>query len=322
MLGTRKGLLLGTVLTSGLLLAGCTTGSSSIQFAVGADGTILASTDSGVTWTPQASHTGNDLNSVSFNGTKNGCAVGLASTVVVTTDGSTWTKVANVPKGNWRSVDTYQNVVISYTGPYPTNIVGTAVGDNGRIMTTADDCKTWTMQVSGTTNDLLGVAARYNGSGAAFAVGQHGTILHTTDGTAWTAQTSGTTHDLRGVAIDNLTTAYAVGEHGVILKTTDSGGTWTAQTSGVGTRLDSIVINGSDVYAVGEAGVILKTTDGGTTWTPQSSGTTRELRTVSSESGVTLVIGDHGTVLTTSNGGTTWTPQTSGTTKTLRGGVA
>ncbi|HEV7678836.1 MAG TPA: YCF48-related protein [Candidatus Dormibacteraeota bacterium] len=318
-------MLLGTVLSSGLLLTACTTGSITYRFAVGADGTILATSDGGTTWTPQASHTGNDLTSVSFAGTKKGCAVGLASTVVATTDGSTWSKVSNVPKGDWRSVDTYQNIGFD-PSPYPANVIGTAVGDNGRIMTTVDGCMHWTKRTSGTTNDLLGVSMLYgSGNGLrAFAVGQHGTILYTSDGTTWSAQTSGTTHDVRGVYSQGSGIAYAVGEHGVLLNTTNAGGTWTAQSSGVTTRLNSVVFNGLTAFAVGEAGVILTTIDGGTTWTAQTSGTTRELRAVSltgSDIFNVMVVGDHGTLLTTTDGGTTWTSQTSGTTKTLRGGV-
>jgi photosystem II stability/assembly factor-like uncharacterized protein len=321
-LGTKRAVLFGTVLASGVLLTACTTGDINVRFAVGQDGTILATTDAGTTWTGQVSHTGNDLNSASFASTTNGCAVGLASTVVRTTNGATWNKVPNVPKGDWRRIDIYQNVAFG-PYPYPTNIIGTAVGDNGKIMTTVDGCKHWTKRTSGTTSDLFGVSMKYGtGNGLqAFAVGQHGVILYTADGSIWTSQTSGTPHDLRAVDYAGGSSAYAVGEHGVILVTSNNGTTWAPQTSGVTTRLNSVTFNSGNGYAVGEAGVILHTTDGGTNWNPQTSGTTRELRAVSFSGSDGMIIGDHGTLLTTTDGGTNWTSQTSGTTKTLRGGV-
>lgn len=44
------------------------------------------------------------------------------------------------------------------------------------------------------------------------AVGDHGTVLHTTNGGAtWTSQSSGTANDLRGVSFTDANTGTAVG---------------------------------------------------------------------------------------------------------------
>lgn len=342
MIGTKRGTLLGVLaLGGGLLLSACaTTGNSAIRFAFGSDGLILASTDGGSSWSPQASHTGNDLYGASFNGTTNGCAVGKASTVVVTTDGSTWSKVSGVPSGsNLRAIDvwpgsptvvssaaavplngttTVTSTIITTTGS--NNSFGYAVGENGRILGTLDSCQHWTKLTSGTTDDLMGVSLHVPNSLEAWAVGQHGTILHTTDGVTWTPQVSGTTHDLRAIRM-LAGFGWAVGEHGVIVFTSNGGNTWTPENSGVTTRLNSIGTSEGGVYVVGENGVILTLT-GPSIWAQQVSGTTRELRSVSSVSGSDgVIVGDHGTVLVTSNGGSTWTPHSSGTTKTLRGSV-
>jgi photosystem II stability/assembly factor-like uncharacterized protein len=57
------------------------------------------------------------------------------------------------------------------------------------------------------------------------AVGNIGTILHTTDGGAtWTSQNSGTTNRLNGVFFVDGCTGTAVGDTGMILRT-NTGGT-------------------------------------------------------------------------------------------------
>ena len=57
---------------------------------------------------------------------------------------------------------------------------GTAVGDQGTIVRTADGGTTWTAQQSGTTNQLHGVS--FTDANTGTAVGLQGTILRTTDG--------------------------------------------------------------------------------------------------------------------------------------------
>jgi hypothetical protein len=63
---------------------------------------------------------------------------------------------------------------------FPRTNVGTAVGDFGTILRTSDGGITWSLQISGTTNDLNSVCFIDSSSGT--AVGDGGTIIHTTDG--------------------------------------------------------------------------------------------------------------------------------------------
>jgi hypothetical protein len=58
------------------------------------------------------------------------------------------------------------------------------------------------------------------------AVGDNGTILHTSDGgSTWVPQTSGTTKNLYGLNFSNSSTGTIVGEDGTILRTTTGGAT-------------------------------------------------------------------------------------------------
>src|SRR5438094_3098479 len=74
---------------------------------------------------------------------------------------------------------------------------GTVVGEYGTIVTTTDGGNSWTIQVSGTTQNLWAISFKDSNNGT--GVGEGGTILGTTDGGAnWVSQISGTTRQLRG----------------------------------------------------------------------------------------------------------------------------
>ena len=99
---------------------------------------------------------------------------------------------------------------------------GTVVGEYGTIVRTTDGGNSWTIQVSGTTQNLWAVSFKDSNKGT--AVGEGGTFLGTTDGGAsWVPQPSGTTLQLRGVSLSDANTGTAVGEGGTILRTTDGG---------------------------------------------------------------------------------------------------
>ena len=94
---------------------------------------------------------------------------------------------------------------------------------------------TWGSQISGTGQNLNGIACP--GTTTCFAVGANGTIVATTNGgsTSWTVQGSGiTTNSLNGIACLSTTNCYAVGatggggSPGTILNTID-GSTWLTQ---------------------------------------------------------------------------------------------
>src|SRR5438105_14925340 len=66
---------------------------------------------------------------------------------------------------------------------------------------------------------------------------------------------------LTAVAAASTTTAWAVGEAGTILATTDGGATWVVQTSGTNQMLDGVGAASTTVaWAVGWNGTILATT--------------------------------------------------------------
>ena len=193
---------------------------------------------------------------------------------------------------------------------------GWAVGSSGRIVATTNGGSTWTVQSSGTTNTLYGLAA-FDATHA-WAVGQGG-VIRFFNGTSWVSQTSGVTTDLYAVTFVSATQGWAVGAGGVIRTTTNGGATWTSQASGTTAALMGVAaVDSTRVWISGAGGTIRFFN--GSTWAGQTSGTTSGLNGIAFlNASQGWAVGAAGTIRTTNDGGVTWTGQTSGTTTTLYG---
>ena len=172
-----------------------------------------------------------------------------------------------------------------------------------------------------------------------WAVGDQGTVVHTTDGGAhWTAQTSGVADDLTGVTFTDAQSGWATGVTsypgsdsvtGVIIHTADGGQLWTTQATPVSDAGLGGVAFADSLHglAVGEVQgdssdnvtVILGTDDGGTTWTEQHSYNPPEVQNTGDGvlNGVACTDADHAVavgggsgateIFRTVDGGATWT---------------
>ena len=139
---------------------------------------------------------------------------------------------------------------------------GFAAGAGGRIL--HYDGTKWTLQVSGTTDDLFVIGSL--GPNNALAAGTAGTVLHF-DGTSWTFANGGTIEALGG-GTGSPSDLFLVGDGGTILHSSDAV-TWNAQASGTANDLTAAE---EHLFAVGAAGTILHYD--GTSWSAQSSPTT------------------------------------------------
>jgi hypothetical protein len=151
-------------------------------WAVGADASIIVTSDGGTTWTEQNPPGGfsEDLNSVYFHDANNGWAVGDNGSILFTGDGgSNWTTQA-APVG---FTETLNSVYFQSVNN------GWAVGDNGSILATGDGGANWTAQ-----NPPVGFLENLNSvyfhdANNGWAVGESASILATGDGGAnWTLQ--------------------------------------------------------------------------------------------------------------------------------------
>lgn len=220
-----------------------------------------------------------------------------------------------------------------------------AVGDNARIMTSANGAD-WTVEavqltnsvsstntvffcIGGTTNLL--VAAGTGGSLAISPNFVYPVVQTNTDGSLFTNNVSslglswyskpapaGTTNDLAGVCTFS-NKFYLVGGNGTLLNSPD-GTNWTRLTSGTSNYLSGIAAHTNGLLVLtGNEGTIL-TSPNGTNWTSRTAGTTNWLYRVRCLNGKLLTVGENGALLTSPNG-TNWASLASGVTNWLNDAV-
>jgi len=255
--------------------------------AVGDAGTILRSTDGGLSWTAAPSGTSADLVSVNLGGSRFS-ASGTGGTVVVSFDaGATWID---------RSITTGATLEVFSAA----SDVIWAASDDGTLYLSQNNGLDWEVRYDDPRFSWRGgEASTQNSPGC--VVGDQGAILTASDGSDWHNVASGVSADLKGL-IGPYGWAIIVGERGTILKSTDLGNTWSPRNSGTGADLEAAARGYGD-FAVGAHGTILKSTDAGETWCPLQSGTAARLNGISGSDLTLLAVGAGGTILRTSDGG-------------------
>jgi len=273
---------------------------------VGNYGTIVRTTDGGITWTVQASGTMETLREVSFTDANHGTAVGDNGIILNTIDGGeTWD--AQISGTN----DPLYGVSFSDANH------GTVVGMMGIILRTIDGGNNWTPQQSGLVGfygALLSVSFVDANNG--IIVGTDGTILHTMDGGVnWALQSSGTSRTLSGVSFIDVNSGIAVGSAGTVLKTIDAGTNWDLTQITENSLYDVSYTDINNIIIVGQNGYATMLTDGGTV--------SHEFHLTTGESfyGASLntFVGENGQVFCFSNDGTTCDNQSTGTVSWLYG---
>jgi hypothetical protein len=121
-------------------------------------------------WIQQTSGTTENLNAVSCVNTNVATVVGDNGTILRTTDGGNiWSEIGGGTTDRLWSVS---------FGDTLTGIIAGDIGSSGKLLKTIDGGIIWATQSSDTTLSLLGIGM--SGPNTAIAVGQSGTILHTT----------------------------------------------------------------------------------------------------------------------------------------------
>lgn len=206
-----------------------------------ADGTYTTNQASGlgVIWNAVVPRpTTNDVQGVTVFGGQF-VVTGGAGTILVSGDGTNWTRRPAPTAAFLSSVESYPDGLV-------------AVGDEGTILT-SPDASTWTVRASNTTNWIYRV--RYL-QGQLIAVGENGTILTSADGANWTAQVSNTRLWLSDVEWVG-DTYFVAGTQGTMLASTNAVN-WT----NIGTitlkSLYGLATGNGQLVAVGVEGVIVR----------------------------------------------------------------
>ena len=259
-------------------------------WAVGSDGTIIATDDGGTTWINQPSPDSTDLYGVHFINSTHGWVVGKSGLILTTDNGGI----------KWN----YQEQIETYPTLNSVHFVdqnnGWAAGDGGTVLATSDGGVTWVLQTSNSVSILNDIHFIDQNNG--WAAGDADTVLATINGgTTWAPQTIGTTNvNLSSIHFLNQNNGWAAGDADTVLATINGGTTWAPQTIGTtNVNLSSIhFIDSNNGWTVGDGGVILATDNGGTTWAPQTSGTTENLLNVHlPDPQNAWAVGDNGVIL-------------------------
>jgi len=276
-------------------------------WAVGAQGTILHTANSGASWVVQPSSTSEILQRVQFVGASRGWAVGLNGTILSTANGGeTWTES--------RRPTTAHLYGLSFVSATTGWVVGHS-DDGGVILKTTDGGRSWSARAPDPQQLYEAVSFVDERTGW---VGGAGVVLSTTDGGAtWRRQElQGTSEGgipfplfFRDARFTSRTRGVLVGNaqnDDTIATTGDGGSTWTTLRRHFPPEVLNGVASGDaeHFWAVGSGGHVERSDDGGVTWATQATPTIETLRGVwfvDAASG--WAIGNSGVILRTSNGG-------------------
>ena len=240
--------------------------------AVGDVGTILTTSNAGLSWIRQNSNSTNyRLNGVWFPTPSRGFVVGSAGRLIETTNGGT----------SWNAVTVSASGQELNAIQFVDDMRGFAVGNGGVILRTLDGGDSWVRYTpSVTTQNLRSVwAVDVAGTMYAWACGDIGTIVGTVDdGDTWTIYTPTVTSDgLTGVVRLSADEAIAVGLNNRLARTDPgmSGPVWSL--SGTPSEFANFYAASWPVAGRAYAGGINQasianiqvSTDGGFTWASQ-----------------------------------------------------
>ena len=238
--------------TSPDLLSVAFTEDGQLGLAVGANGTILKSTNRGATWTSRQSGTDVSLRSVDLaeNG-QTAWAVGDAGTILHSLDaGDSWLLRAS----NTGAV--LFSIAFGTSGQ-----TGWAVGNDGTALRSTDGGVLWTPVATPTSEELWSVVPVGSAPASFWLVGTNGTILRSNaGGTAWTSPTppQGSAHLYSVHFTPTGQFGWAVGAPGAFRRFANS--TWADRANIAPNFLWSVAsgADGQDVVAVGTAGTIVR----------------------------------------------------------------
>lgn len=229
-----------------LLSVGC---SHSLCVAVGSQGVILTSQDSGDSWTDYSlAAPAPDLRAIIWSG-QQFVVVGTGGTILISSDGVNWQKPSSLPS------NLPDLAGIRWTGAF-----FIAVGDQGTILTSHDG-NNWTRQNSPTTANLKAAKQSNVPSSSSpvyMIVGEHGTVLTSLDTITWTSQalpSDSASIDLTGVTWGKSLFVIS-GAQGAILVSPD-GQHWIRQQTGTNQDFECIASSGGKFVAVGIGGLIV-----------------------------------------------------------------
>ncbi|HJV28445.1 MAG TPA: YCF48-related protein [Aromatoleum sp.] len=182
-----------------------------------------------------------------------------------------------------------------------------AVGNDGVVVVTGDGGRSWAraeIPASSNPNKLFRVRIA---SGAAWAVGEFGAVLRSTDrGATWSRVLPEEDRAWNDIAFVG-DSGWLVGEFGALMRTTDGGANWQAVATPNKVSLMALAFrDAAHGVAVGLAGTLLVTSDGGASWRQVPAFTREHFYSVMWDDGRWLAVGDKGVMASADADAQTW----------------
>lgn len=245
----------------------------STGIAVGSNGAVFRTSDSGATWSKIKSFITYELYSVDFMpDTTTAYACGELGTVLKSNDGGL----------TWVIIDT--GFTEDIKSIFYNSVAGTIyiAGTSGLLARSTDLGISWQRSEIATIYDVLSVSVANNGlNEAVIAVGVRGSIfISLDDGLTYTPSITGFNVDFNSISRTHQSGAfetYIAGNKGTILKTDNLGIVWNdcslMWSLGYQPNLLSISHNNNSnkVYVVGQSGVLASSSNSGATWSQHTS---------------------------------------------------
>ena len=272
---------------------------------VGDNGTVMATTDGGSTWTPSKKFTNDTFIQVYFTSEMNGWLLchrdiyargaNPSSYLRRTTDGGrTWDKIEFEGAGRERVT----KLLFNPDGK------ATAFGEGGIFYKLQEDGVSW-KKVQTAIHFLL-LDGAFGDERVGAIVGAGGTIMFTDDsGFTWEKATllGDTDTKFNAVYFAGTKGGWAVGTQGRIFRSNGGAKLWRQQQSDTTSNLNDVYFSSpTNGWAVGDDGTILRTRDGGAVWYKVNSRTTHRLEKISFSGDRGWAVGFGGTILSYNDG--------------------
>jgi len=286
-------------LPQGNMLAKVSFANARWGYAVGDDGTILATHDGGRSWIVQYEAITDDLRDVVCVDSLSAWIVGDNGMLLHTTDGGFhWLEQPPVTAQGLNAVH------------FADGLHGWLGGDGKTILRTTDGGASWKAAslppgLNGAGINALAFPTPAEGWATGYSTSSGGVLWHSTNaGQDWSLHSILPASGFR-VVFSDPSTGYIVGGAGMFNVTTNGGATWSYQTAS-GYGLNDLLVSGRELWAAGDNATILHSTNGGTSWSEEPRSMYASLNGITFAGTTPVAVGEYGAIVRREG---TWTFQ-------------